>query len=76
VTVFTTAWLIGEEESRLHELAGYAVIGLALIRVLWGFVGTRYARFHEFVYRPSTGSRRLMAVRRNSGAPIHPGACP
>lgn len=53
VTTFAIAWVTGDEESRLHELAGYAVIGLVLVRIVWGFIGTRYARFSDFVHRPS-----------------------
>lgn len=52
---FALAWLTGEsEEWRLvHALAGGTVVGVALFRLLWGFVGTRYARFADFVRGPA-----------------------
>lgn len=37
------AWFV------LHLAAGYAVMALLVFRLAWGFVGTRYARFREFV---------------------------
>ena len=35
-----------------HMLIGQSILALLLFRVIWGFVGTRYARFGSFVYRP------------------------
>jgi len=54
VVLFTVVYFTGDEENQLHIYSGYAVLGLVLFRVLWGFVGTHYARFSEFVYRPAT----------------------
>jgi len=52
VLAFSIAYLTGEEESNLHIYAGYTVLGLITFRMLWGFIGSRYARFSNFVYSP------------------------
>jgi cytochrome b len=42
----------GVEWFAWHRRSGYAVLVLTVFRVLWGFVGTRHARFASFVRRP------------------------
>lgn len=54
VVAFTVAYLSGEESETLHVYAGYLVFGLIVLRTVWGFIGTEYARFSDFVYRPAT----------------------
>lgn len=54
VLAFTVAYLSGDEESSLHIYSGYVVLGLIAFRVVWGLIGTRYARFSDFVYSPGT----------------------
>ena len=53
VLTFFISYLSGDEENTLHIYAGYAVLGLITFRVFWGLVGTRYARFSDFVTTPS-----------------------
>ncbi len=37
-----------------HEYGGYALMTLLLFRIVWGFIGPKYARFAEFLYGPTT----------------------
>ncbi|WP_417409999.1 cytochrome b/b6 domain-containing protein [Hoeflea sp.] len=54
VGLFTFAFLTGDEWQTPHETAGYIIAGLIAFRVIWGFAGSRHARFMSFIYRPST----------------------
>ncbi len=47
-----TAWVTSGEWERAHEVAGYVAGGLVAARIAWGFSGSRYARFRQFV-RPA-----------------------
>ncbi|VTU17263.1 putative Ni/Fe-hydrogenase B-type cytochrome subunit [Variovorax sp. PBL-E5] len=50
-----------------HFRLGYAVLSLLLFRLIWGFVGGRWSRFHAFVYAPSS----LVAYLGGRGHPDH-----
>ncbi|HSH29723.1 MAG TPA: cytochrome b/b6 domain-containing protein [Thiohalobacter sp.] len=54
VLAFFTAYLTEDGWLDLHTLAGYTVLGLVAFRLLWGLVGSRHARFSDFVVRPRT----------------------
>lgn len=38
----------------VHEIAGYLLCVLIPLRLLWGFIGTTYARFSNFLFSPRT----------------------
>lgn len=41
-----------EDGDTTHRVLGYIALGLVAFRVLWGFVGTRHARFRDWVRGP------------------------
>jgi cytochrome b len=41
------AWVTPNSYDTLHRSAGYAILVLVPLRLLWGFVGTRYSRFRN-----------------------------
>ena len=48
VALFAANALFVDDDSKLHIWVGYAVAGLIAVRIVLGFVGTRYARFSSF----------------------------
>jgi len=53
VLFFSVAYLTEDEFLSLHVWSGYTVAMLVGFRLLWGVIGTRYARFTSFVRPPS-----------------------
>ena len=35
-----------------HAIMGYVIFGVVVCRFVWGFIGTKYARFTDFIYSP------------------------
>ncbi|WOI55715.1 cytochrome b/b6 domain-containing protein [Palleronia sp. LCG004] len=52
VALIGAAWLTEDGPKWLHENAGYLLAALIAIRLVWGIVGSRYARFSDFVRGP------------------------
>ena len=63
---FAVAWLCSENWASLHNAAGYAAGALVALRVVWGFLGPRYARFAQFVRSPDTVIAYLRAIQDGS----------
>lgn len=71
VLSFAGAFVTAESERwrLVHVTLGYTVAGLIAFRLIWGLVGTRYARFTSFVRGPTAVLAYLRALLR--GNPEH-----
>ncbi|MFK7913585.1 MAG: cytochrome b/b6 domain-containing protein [Pseudomonadales bacterium] len=60
------SWLtaeLGVEYTQWHMRSGYCVIGLLAFRLLWGLLGSRYARFGAWLPRPAAIFAYLPTLR-------------
>lgn len=71
VLSFAGAYLTAESEAwrLVHVSLGYTLGGLVAFRMLWGLMGTRYARFSSFVRGPAAVVRYVRSVW--GGKPEH-----
>lgn len=53
----------------MHVASGYATLVLVAFRLIWGFVGTRYARFEAFAFDFARLRRYITSLVR--GTPEH-----
>ena len=71
VICFAGAWLTSESErlAMIHYAFGYTACLLVLMRLVWGVIGTRYARFSQFLKSPQAVIGHFVAMLR--GHPHH-----
>lgn len=56
VLTVASAWLTRHSPGRWHEWIGYGTLAIVAARVVWGFTGSRHARFGDFVRSAATTS--------------------
>lgn len=63
VAAFFTAYFITEDDFLwLHSWAGYLILALLVVRIIWGFSSPRYARFSSFITGPAESLRYLWEI--------------
>ena len=65
VASLVAAWFTSKAA---HEWLGYAALGIVTLRIVWGGIGPRYARFRQFVLGPA----ETLAYARAFAARVEP----
>lgn len=66
VLAMAAAWITSSSRDDTHQWIGLAIGALLAARILWGFIGTRYARFSQFIRNPRTSITYLIAILKGS----------
>jgi cytochrome b len=62
VAAFATAYITEGEVMPAHSIAGYSIASVVLVRIVWGFIGTKHARFSDFVRGPMATLTYLRSI--------------
>lgn len=67
---FGAAYLtaFSERLRNYHVALGYILLGLLVFRLLWGFIGTRYAQFRSFLFNPKEIVAYLLTMLKGKPA--------
>ncbi|HEX7915769.1 cytochrome b/b6 domain-containing protein [Rudaea sp.] len=75
VLAVASAWFTRGRLDSWHEWLGYAALVIVALRIVWGFIGSRHARFAQFVRAPRASLRYLREIATGR-APRHLGHNP
>ena len=61
VLLFAIAFA-SEDFMGVHRWVGYLVLGIVATRTVWGVIGTKHARFTDFIYSPASIKKYLIEL--------------
>jgi cytochrome b len=64
-----------DDGETVHQWLGYFASALVLARIVWGFIGSKHARFADFFPTPTRLRHHLQAMQAGKADP-HPGHNP
>ena len=71
VILIAVSWYTAENGMmQWHYYAGYVLIATISIRIVWGFVGSKPARFSQFIKGPFTVFRYLKNIKQNNSGTV------
>ena len=59
VSCVTVDYFLIDDGKTLHQWVGYLASALVMARIVWGFIGSRYARFSDFFPTPKRLRRHV-----------------
>ena len=68
VASFATAWFTSSLRGDTHQWLGLIAAALIAFRLLWGFVGSPYARFAQFIRNPRVTTCYIIDILKNREA--------